>query len=347
MMLQPGPELAREVAALARKDGLALFLGAGINGTAGWMWKDLLEQLLRRALVTSLAPVGEAAARDELVAALACEHDCYSQASIAAVLLGSNRFAPILRNAVYSRLNGTCGLADLEKFCAAAAREPFAPVSQLQPARMRKAFGYLAAVARLCMRPEVTVAVTYNFDTLLEHAMTGLSRAAGCARWMNRAPVSVARQIECRQPAAGSGRLVVYHVHGCLPPPGALVHVGDEPVVMAQQDYARTMQNPYDWESSSQLHYLRHSPCLFLGLSMNDWNVLRLLQSAGPGPVTRQRERRLFCVGSSPDELQGELKARLLGSFGVSYHPVIGRRFQQLQSFVDELCVQLCGKEYS
>ena len=335
-----GP-LAREIANLARKEALVLFVGAGINGDAGWQWPGLLKELLTRGLQCSVEPAPSRDALTKLQEAIAKEHDFYAQASIASVLLGPHRFLPILRSVVYSRLKRSCDLSRLEDLCRAAASKRTTPVDDFGSKGDVAAFGYLSSLARLCTRPEIVAVVTYNYDTLLEYAVECLIRAPDCPPEMKRKPVPIARQIDRRREQSRKDRLDIYHVHGCLPPPGSLTHLADYPVVISQQDYARTMQDPYQWEDSSQLHFLRNFPCLFLGLSMSDWNMLRLLQAALPPPRPKREQRWLYCIGTGADDLQSALKARLLEGVGVSFHAAGHERYDQLRRFSDQLYFEL------
>lgn len=338
----PGSQLAHEIADLARAEGLVLFLGAGVNGKAGLLWGGLLKKLLARGLEWGMESPPSARVRNKIVAKIVADHDFYARASLGSMLLGTRRFVPILQSLLYGRLHGSCDLSRLEALCRAAARRPMVWIDRLGPRRLQEAFGFLAALARLCMRPEVVAVVTYNYDTLLEFAMESMVRDPERAPGMDRTPVPIARQVKVQNLPARGARLDVYHVHGCLPPPGGLTHLTDYPVVLGQEEYARSMQDPYSWEGSSQLHFLRSFPCLFLGLSMSDWNMLRLLRSAMVGD---EPGGRLHCVGDSPQRLQRDLRARLLARVGVHYHAAVGRQpFAQIRSFADQLFFELRKK---
>jgi len=337
-----GQELVGEIAQLARRERIVLFVGAGVNGGAGLTWKELLKQLLLRGIAGAVEPVPSADKRTKILAEIQREHDTYAQAGIAAILLGENRFTPELRNLIYSRLTQGDGLIRLEAMCAAAAKQPDVRMTELEgDETQQKNFGFLVSLARLCLRPEIGAVVTYNFDTLLELAMQMIADAAGAKR--ARQPLSISRQTELRGGQAGVDWLPVYHVHGCLPPAGTGTHQLNIPVVLRQEDFARSMQDPYAWEESSQLHFLRSHPGLFFGLSMSDWNILRLLHSAGRD----SRPRRLHCVGASPDPLQRELKRRLLAGLGVTYHAAVGKSdkvYADVRGFADALYLELEGK---
>lgn len=330
--------LARKIARLARTNGLVLFLGAGVNGDAGLMWKELLEELLTRGIQSAVAPAQDADASRWLGHEVATDsaYDSYARAGIGALLLGPHQFLPTLRSLIYSR----CDLSGLDAMCRDAARNPGTAVDALGAKASAGAFGLLAALARLCMRPEIIAVVTYNFDMLLELAMKDLLAERGTPvrpdrSWINRHPFPIARQFDRPPEAVPHPQLAVYHVHGCLPPTGDPTHLTCAPVVLSQQDYTRTMQDPYAWEESSQLHFLRSYPCLFVGLSMTDWNILRLLQSAKTG---RETDGRLYAVGSTTTGLRGEIRSRLLAEYGVSFHGAEGpEAYSGVRGFVDQL----------
>jgi len=46
-------------------------------------------------------------------------------------------------------------------------------------------------------------------------------------------------------------------------------------------EYLENMAQPYSWQTTTQLHFLRSHACLFVGSSMTDVNMLRMLQYAG------------------------------------------------------------------
>lgn len=338
----PGPQLAHEIADLARRDGLVLFTGAGINGEAGLMWDALLANVLRHGLACALTAPADV---KQPLALIRAGYDPYAQAGIARTLMGARRFVPILRSALYSKPE--CDFTALDQYCRSIATQDPACPPKDSPAS--SPFGYLASIARLCMRREIEAVVTLNFDTLLESAMQSirLARQSSLTRWRRqvRLPVPVARQVEARHRAGRGERLEIHHVHGCLPPPGGLARLLDYPIVLTQQDFARTMQEPYSRETSLQLHYLRSHPCLFLGLSMSDWNILRLLQAADPPRPDPRGVWRWCCIGVSPEPLQAEIKARLLADYAVGYHAFIGADYAPLRRFIDQLCAELESHE--
>lgn len=70
----------------------------------------------------------------------------------------------------------------------------------------------------------------------------------------------------------------MYHVHGIVFPERENSSVED--IVLTEDDYHRVYSEVFDWSNVEQLHALTRCTCLFIGLSMNDPNLRRLLEVA-------------------------------------------------------------------
>lgn len=128
--------------------------------------------------------------------------------------------------------------------------------------------GLLKAVTRLCVPPGngagIRAVVCYNYDDLLE---THLARRRVPFCSVNAEGQSPPTQV-----------LPVYHVHGYLPRDGSLDH-GSE-IVFAEDAYHTQFLDPYAWSNITQLNLLRERTGLFVGFSMTDPNLRRLLDVA-------------------------------------------------------------------
>jgi hypothetical protein len=146
-------------------------------------------------------------------------------------------------------------------------------------------FKPLWRVARLCLLPCIKAVATFNFDTLLETAIKHLGRQ-----------VYRASTGELNHPAAiGDGRdLPIYHVHGRLLPPASLARDPNQSVVFSYDEYFDRNADPLSWETSTPLHLLRNYCSLWLGASMKDWNMLRLLHGARSHP----EHPHVYCLQS-------------------------------------------------
>ena len=102
--------------------------------------------------------------------------------------------------------------------------------------------------------------ITFNFDDLIESAL--------------------AQQYIKHRPIWGEGQfyeadeLPIYHVHGFLPQHGRL----DSPnLVFSEEAYHSQFIDPYSWANLVQLNMFSSNICLFVGLSLSDPNLRRLL----------------------------------------------------------------------
>lgn len=104
--------------------------------------------------------------------------------------------------------------------------------------------------------------VTYNFDDLVERKFNQKDIRYHIISDENERPLI--------------DRLNVYHVHGYLP--SNLVEIPNEPnLVFSEEDYHRVYRDAYSWSNLVQLNALRENICLFIGCSLNDPNLRRLL----------------------------------------------------------------------
>jgi hypothetical protein len=107
--------------------------------------------------------------------------------------------------------------------------------------------------------------VTYNFDDLLECKFKE-------------------KEIEyntvcCENDMTSINKLNIHHVHGYLPKNPDIPN--DKPdLIFSEEDYHRVYRDSYSWSNLMQLNAFRDSTCLFIGCSLTDPNLRRLLDVA-------------------------------------------------------------------
>lgn len=75
--------------------------------------------------------------------------------------------------------------------------------------------------------------------------------------------------------------LGIYHVHGFLPQEKQIYeNLTKSLLVFSEEGYHKLMIEPYNWANISQLNCMTNNTCLFIGLSMTDPNMRRLLDIA-------------------------------------------------------------------
>lgn len=101
--------------------------------------------------------------------------------------------------------------------------------------------------------------INYNFDDLIEKNLKRL-------RVKHQSILS-------EGVIPDTGELGIYHVHGFLPQE-------KKAYGNLTKSYHKLMLEPYNWANISQLNYMINNTCVFIGLSMTDPNMRRLLEIA-------------------------------------------------------------------
>jgi hypothetical protein len=287
-----------------RTKPLVLFLGAGINAGLGFGckdWKDLLSKMLDGAM-TELG--GGAGPRIDLKGESA--GDLLTRATLAKEILGRN-YLPIFRRELYRNY-------DVKEF-----REDSANDS-------RRAT--IFSVARLCMPPStVHAVVTYNYDQFLEDLLGGPEDL--------RAGILSGRPVNY----VGEGRLPIYHVHGFLPSPGNPALGPDRDVVLSYDEYFKNVLEPNSWQTVTQSFFLMNCACLYVGTSLTDWNMLRMLRntmlySSNDSRYLLVCDRSIRREGPATAELR--VRATELRQVGVRLI-YAGRDFADFSTRIDDL----------
>ncbi|MBP5981143.1 MAG: TIR domain-containing protein [Halomonas sp.] len=114
--------------------------------------------------------------------------------------------------------------------------------------------------------------VTFNFDGLTEEALTNSNIRH--------------KAIHEEGIRVGPNELPIYHVHGYLPRKGKIKKETD--IVFSEEAYHSQFIDPFSWSNLTQLNKLSQNTCLFLGLSLTDPNLRRLLDVAHRKNPSRQ-----------------------------------------------------------
>lgn len=104
--------------------------------------------------------------------------------------------------------------------------------------------------------------ITYNFDDVMERAMDNVGIKNYSIFGMN-------------QPQQA---FPIYHVHGFIPYDNSQI-IKSVPI-LSEEEYHRVYANSYNWSNVEQIHALSRTTCIFIGLSMTDPNLRRLLDIA-------------------------------------------------------------------
>lgn len=252
-----------------KQKSLVLFLGNGVSMPYGIpAWKDLVLEILfdQTDVARRLEPIALPYRR--ALASWLVDYYDYDPVVLARVVKNEIRRRSKRRRGG-SALEGETLF--LEKV-----REHLYPSPPLTPPEPTA----LTAIAGLIKKSSddtgIAGVVTFNFDDLLEKKLSGSVRVL---------PVWSGRRQE------GKG-FPILHPHGYLPQDGS---VEDCNLVFTEDDYHGLTTAVFHWALTSIVSYLRHSTVLFIGLSMLDPNLRRLLDASyvhGDVPAHWQVQKR-------------------------------------------------------
>lgn len=129
----------------------------------------------------------------------------------------------------------------------------------------RQPSALMSVLADLTADQRVMAVLTYNYDDLLERALRN--------RYVQVVPIWEPSTM----PA--NGDVPIFYPHGYLKEAGGPL----VPIVLAEEDYHAYATDGYGWRNLVQLRQFSTSSCLFIGCSLTDPQVRRLLWVAKKG----------------------------------------------------------------
>jgi hypothetical protein len=236
-----------------REKNLVLFLGAGVSRPYGIpTWKDLVLEILfdQTDVARRLEPI-DLASRRALAAWLVDYYD-YDPIILARVV--KNEIRRWSRRRSDKEADGQALF--LEKV-----REHLYPESPPKPREPTALTGVADLIKRSGEDLGIAAVVTFNYDDLLERKLEGE---------VDFHPVWNARRDRDKG-------LPILHPHGYLPREG---DAADCNLVFTEDDYHGLTASMFHWALTAIVHHLRHHTVLFIGLSMLDPNLRRLLDAS-------------------------------------------------------------------
>ncbi len=110
-----------------------------------------------------------------------------------------------------------------------------------------------------------TTVITYNYDTNLEYLL-------------RKRDIFYTTVYDESSFAIKNSVCTIYHVHGLLPYDKFNEEKFTSSLVFSESEYFNLYNNPYSWNISKQLHDFSFNVCLFIGISLTDPNMKRLLE---------------------------------------------------------------------
>lgn len=109
--------------------------------------------------------------------------------------------------------------------------------------------------------------ITYNFDTNLEYIL-------------KKREVKYTVIYDDNSFANKGSQVDIYHVHGLLPYNRYNEKKYTDSLIFNESEYFYLYNNPYCWNITKQLHDFKFNVCLFIGISLTDPDMKRLLELA-------------------------------------------------------------------
>ncbi|KKN48782.1 hypothetical protein LCGC14_0649270 [marine sediment metagenome] len=188
-------------------------------------------------------------------------------------------------------------------------------------------------ITKLCVSPGKTPnldsIITYNYDDILENHLkdTGVEVQY--------------KSIHKNGVQPESGQLPIYHVHGYLPRRGRIIE--SSLVTLSEDVYHKQYSDIYSWNNMVQINKFRDKVCLFIGLSLTDPNLRRILDIANSQrgknksqhyALRRKYDRNVLreqlenILQQTPDIFDEKAKARLKLDETVKYLAQVIERFE-------------------
>lgn len=242
-----------------QSENLVLCLGAGVSHDSGIpLWEELIDELLLQMIAYKTQ--GETLQKSEL--------ERISQ------LASSNQEDSPLTQVRYIR---AAFEGEEEK------KDYYDLVREvLYGKNIKEQSELLDQISELC-KPErnhvgVRSVITYNFDDLLERKLQNSG---------------IKYNVVYREKDSASIKeLNIYHVHGFLPQKQDENTVTDTALIFSEEDYHEVYRDAYSWSNIIQLNAFRENICLFIGSSLTDPNLRRLLDI----PARSSEEPRHFAI---------------------------------------------------
>lgn len=125
----------------------------------------------------------------------------------------------------------------------------------------------LSACVDFIKNHNYTSVITYNYDTNLEYLLKKRSIAYSTvyddSSFINKEAL-----------------VDIYHVHGLLPYDRYNEKRFTDSLIFNESEYFYLYNNPYSWNIAKQLHDFKFNVCLFIGISLTDPDMKRLLELA-------------------------------------------------------------------
>lgn len=186
------------------------------------------------------------------------------------------------------------------------------------------------AICHLIKEVNIDSIITYNYDVLLErHLQLNSIKCYPIFR-------NIRNAVDC---------IPIYHVHGIISNSTDLP--SSNSIIISEEDYHEMYSNPYLWSNVEQLHALSRNTCLFLGLSMTDPNLRRLIDAVYGIKAGSSPEKEHFAFLPMNDRDSDFITQNTLDSMGVNvlWYSPLDNSHKELPELIESLIKRITNTQ--
>jgi hypothetical protein len=158
----------------------------------------------------------------------------------------------------------------------------------------------LEEIVRICVAPgkspNLDSIITYNFDDILEHKLNKTSMGIPY-----KSIYGIGMDLK-------NNELPIYHVHGFLPEKKDLDK--SNTITFGESNYHEQYSDIYSWNNIVQINKFRENTCVFIGSSLTDPNIRRLLDIALKQKGNSKQHHYIFKKRINPEFLINQLNSQ-------------------------------------
>ncbi len=290
-----------------------LFLGAGVDYAKGkkLQWADLLNELLDKVVPSISNDHHLSTELKNQLFSLFCSNKGdnlsndlyrYVQSEFPNIILAyliknvlGSRYIYIIQDYMYGQCNRKILEKSFDKFHSIQRKSNNSKLESGVES-VENDFYCLFHIARLILLcPNIKAVVTYNYNNFLRESIDIIQNnpnyfltANECEILndrLNKMPDKKLNVVDVygdrHNKTLSVDTLPIYHPHGYIPSPDDVHQSIDETsIVLSLDEFCDNIRNVYSWQTDTQMHFLNHYTCIFLGSSISDITIQRMLYNA-------------------------------------------------------------------
>lgn len=294
---------------------IVLFLGAGVNYTKDrkMLWSDLLNYLMdyakgrldvsshEREIIIRALMEGKDDNEESLKLKMKANQMFPSEvkASIIKLLLG-DLYIPLLQDFLY----GWVVRSKLREGC-----EQYVAGKDAKDT----SFHSLFSIADFILSHDnIKAVITYNYDDYLSSAINLLKDNVNYKPRIKQDIKPLDVYSGWKDEPIKNDSFLIYHIHGMIQPIDKVAPHCSNQVVLSLEEYYDMARDTYSWQSAKQINYLTQYTCAFIGASLADMTMQRVVHYAN---LSQSGENVYFLTAKSTGDESDVILQNLKNSY--------------------------------